>query len=108
MDTKCALAAFAALSQETRLAALRLLVLHGRSGMAAGLLASALEVPHNTLSFHLSHLQQAGLVQSVRRGRHIVYAADLEAVRALSGFLMENCCKLENSADATIGGSCPC
>ncbi|MNT86916.1 hypothetical protein D3C72_2272640 [compost metagenome] len=37
-------------------------------------------------------LANAGLVSSEREGRHIRYRADLEAMRALMGFLLEDCC----------------
>ena len=53
---------FDALSQETRLRAFRLLVEAGSDGLAAGAISEALGTPHNTLSFHLSHLTNAGII----------------------------------------------
>lgn len=53
MDVQQALIMFDALSQETRLKALRLLVQAGLQGLPAGMLSEALDIPHNTLSFHL-------------------------------------------------------
>ena len=44
MDQRQALGAFAALSQETRLQIVRLLVVAGPEGMAAGALAEKVEV----------------------------------------------------------------
>ncbi|HEC73049.1 MAG TPA: ArsR family transcriptional regulator [Methylophaga aminisulfidivorans] len=60
MDIKSALSAFTALSQETRLQAFRLLVEAGSPGLPAGMISDKLAIPHNTLSFHLSHLSHAG------------------------------------------------
>ncbi|MEM1381355.1 MAG: metalloregulator ArsR/SmtB family transcription factor [Pseudomonadota bacterium] len=93
MDTNSALAAFAALSQETRLATLKRLIVAGPKGSPAGQLAEALEVPHNTLSTHLKALEAAGLVGSERQGRRIVYRARYETLRSLLGYLMVDCCR---------------
>lgn len=87
-----AVKALGALAQETRLSAFRRLVRAGPDGVAAGALATALEVPANTLSFHLSHLAQAGLAVPRREGRSIVYTADFARMNGLLGFLTENCC----------------
>lgn len=92
MDTKNALTIFAALSQETRLGAFRLLVEAGPSGLSAGALSQALAIPHNTLSFHLSHLTNAGIIQSRKQGRSVIYAANFGAVQALIGFIVKDCC----------------
>lgn len=60
--------------------------------MAAGELASALEQAPSTLSFHLSALEQAGLVQSTRQGRHVIYSVRFAGLRGLFSFLTETCC----------------
>lgn len=93
MDTYLAIKAFGALSQETRLEAFRLLVRSGSEGMAAGNIARALDIPHNTMSSHLAILVNAGLVASHRDGRSIIYSIDLEGTRAVLSFLMEDCCQ---------------
>lgn len=92
MDKNRALAAFAALSQPTRLDVFRLLIRAGTDGMAAGEIAEALGVRQNTMSANLSVLHQAGLVRNAREGRSIRYFADLEGTSGLLGFLMEDCC----------------
>ncbi len=92
MDDPHALAAFAALGQETRLRAVRRLVRAGPAGMSAGDLALALDARQNTLSTNLSVLLQAGLVRNERQGRSIRYFADLNGLRGLLGFLVEDCC----------------
>lgn len=89
-----ALAAFAALAQETRLRILRLLVATGPQGLAAGAIGEGLGgAASSRLSFHLAHLQQAGLVQSRRDGRSIIYSAALPALAGLVEFLMRDCCQ---------------
>lgn len=92
MDLENALIAFDALSQETRLRVFRLLVGHGPDGAAAGALSDALEVPHNTLSFHLSHLSHSGLIQAQRKGRSIIYRANFDLFTDLIRFMVMDCC----------------
>lgn len=87
-----ALRALSALAQEHRLAIFRLLVRAGREGLSAGNIADALDLPPSSLSFHLSHLRQGGLIQDERQGRSILYRADFAAMDGLIAFLLENCC----------------
>ena len=95
MNIQEALIVFDALSQETRLGAFRLLVESGRNGMAAGELSQALSTPHNTMSFHLNHLLNAGIVNSRKQGRSVIYSADFDAMNGLIGFLVKDCCNKE-------------
>ena len=92
MESLEAAAAFAALSQETRLDLMRLLLAQGASGLPAGEIAARLAVPASTLSFHLATLERAGLTQSTRQGRQVVHAARVGGLRRLLGFLTEACC----------------
>jgi ArsR family transcriptional regulator, arsenate/arsenite/antimonite-responsive transcriptional repressor len=87
------IAALAALAQENRLDAFRLLVEAGEAGLPAGRIAEQLGLPNNTLSFHLDRLRNAGLVAQRRDGRNIIYAAQYSAVNGLVGYLTENCCR---------------
>lgn len=92
MELQNALIIFDALSQETRLKAFRLLVEAGPEGLAAGAISEQLATPHNTMSFHLNHLVNAGIVKSQKQGRSVIYSADFEAMRGLIGFMVEDCC----------------
>lgn len=106
-----ALAAFAALSQETRLRIVRLLVEAGPEGRPAGAIGAALGgASSSRLSFHLSHLEHAGLVQSRRDGRSIIYSAVYPALSDLVAFLMRDCCSghPEVCAPAVAALSCAC
>ena len=93
METKSAVAALAALAQETRLAVFRLLVEAGPEGIPAGVVGETLKVPAATLSFHLKELSHAGLVTSRQESRFIYYAANFEHMAALMSFLTQNCCR---------------
>lgn len=95
MDIQKALIAFDALSQETRLRAFRMLVEYGPEGVAAGTLSDSLDIPHNTLSFHLNHMSHAGLVLSRREGRSIIYSANFDFFTGLIRFMVEDCCRVE-------------
>jgi len=90
--------ALAALAHEHRLAIYRLLVERGPDGMAAGMIAERLGIQPSSLTFHLQHLQRAGLIDQNRVGRQLIYAADFARMTALVGFLTENCCGLGQSA----------
>ena len=87
-----AVASFAALSQETRLEAFRLLVRHEPDGLAAGEVARQLSVPHNTMSAHLAVLLRAGWVSSRRQSRSIIYRANLAHMNDAVQFLVRDCC----------------
>lgn len=92
MDPTAAVDSLAALAQEHRLALFRLLVQAGPGGMAAGSLAEALAIPNSSLSFHLAHLNRAGLIDQRRAGRSLIYTANYAAMNDLVAFLTENCC----------------
>lgn len=102
MQSVAAIGALAALAQEHRLAAFRLLVQAGAPGVPAGALAEQLGVPPSSMSFHLAQLAHAGLVTQRREGRSIIYAADYAAMNALMGYLTENCCGGVGCEDSAI------
>ena len=93
MEESDAVAAFAALAQEHRLAVFRLLFREGPSGLPAGEIAARIGVPPSTLSHHLAQLERADLLRSWRVERRIFYAVDLEGTRRLLSFLTEDCCQ---------------
>lgn len=92
MDKAAALLALAALGQDTRLEAFRLLVRAGSEGVPAGEIASQLGTVQNTMSAHLKVLDRAGLVRAERDGRIIRYLVDMNVFRDLLAYLMEDCC----------------
>ena len=87
------IAALSALAQENRLDIFRCLVEQGSSGLPAGLIAERLQMPSATLSFHLKTLKQAGLLRCRRESRSLIYSVDFSRMRALVGYLSEDCCQ---------------
>ncbi len=111
MNEASALSAFAALSQETRLRIVRILVQAGPEGLAAGAIGEAMGgASSSRMSFHLGHLEQAGLVRSRREGRSIIYSPVHTALSGLIAFLMKDCCNghPEVCAPAVAALSCTC
>ena len=92
MEITTAIASFAALSQDTRLKAFRLLVNQEPEGLPAGEIARRLSVPHNTMSAHLAILARSGWVTSKRQSRQIIYRASLSHMQAVIQFLLQDCC----------------
>jgi DNA-binding transcriptional ArsR family regulator len=92
MDMNSAIMALGALAQATRLDAFRLLVRHEPDGLAAGEVGRQLGVPQNTMSVHLATLARAGLIRAERRSRVINYRADFDRLKALTLFLVQDCC----------------
>jgi DNA-binding transcriptional ArsR family regulator len=93
MEKIDAVEALGALAQENRLDVYRLLVEAGPEGMAAGEVATALDVSPNTLTFHFDRLRHAALVTVRREGRSMIYAARFDTMNDLLGYLTENCCR---------------
>jgi ArsR family transcriptional regulator, arsenate/arsenite/antimonite-responsive transcriptional repressor len=71
---------------------LRLLVRYEPNGLPAGEIARQLEIPQNTMSAHLAVLTRAGLAQSRRESRSMIYRADLDRLRELTLYLVKDCC----------------
>jgi ArsR family transcriptional regulator, arsenate/arsenite/antimonite-responsive transcriptional repressor len=82
-----------ALGHPVRLAILRFVVQAGDEGAAAGDIQASVELPASTLSHHLKRLLDAGLLRSRLQGTFHFYAAEYAALRALTNYLWEDCCK---------------
>ena len=92
METQQAIAALAAIAQESRLAIFRLLVQVGPAGMIASKISEQLGIAPSSLSFHMKELAHADLVSVKQDGRYMIYSANFTNMSALIGFLSENCC----------------
>lgn len=92
MNNEAAILALAALAQHTRLEVFKLLVRHEPEGLPAGELARELSTPHNTMSSHLSILTRAELIKGERQSRSIIYRANLDRLREMMLFLVQDCC----------------
>lgn len=96
MERSEAVAALAALAQDTRLSVYRALVQASLDGLTAGAIAQEVQVAPATLSFHLKTLHHAGLVRYEQRGRHVQYYANYERMSTLLAYLTDNCCAGDN------------
>ncbi|MBO6798219.1 metalloregulator ArsR/SmtB family transcription factor [Maricaulis sp.] len=97
MKKNDAISALGALAHDSRLDIFRLLVSWeaedpAEAGLAAGAIAEKLSLPSPTASFHLKELSRAGLVEGTRRGRSIIYRAQLDTLRSVADFLLHDCC----------------
>lgn len=92
MKITSAVESLSALAHEGRLAVFRMLVKAGPEGIAAGEIARKLAVPPNSLSANLNILSHAGLVESRREGRSIIYSARYDHMTKLLSYLLEDCC----------------
>jgi DNA-binding transcriptional ArsR family regulator len=59
----------------------------GENGIPAGEIASTLNIPAATLSFHLSQLVDAKLIAPRREGRTIYYSVKYKRVKKLVEYL---------------------
>lgn len=100
MDEEVAVKALAALAQSSRLKVFRAIVGAGPEGIQPGQLSVALDIPANTLSFHLKELHHSALVSVQREGRFLRYRADLGAMQRLMDFLTAHCCQGVPCGDA--------
>jgi ArsR family transcriptional regulator len=83
----------AALGHVARLSLLRAVVQAGHEGVSTTELQERLDIPWTTLSHHLDRLVDAGLVIVRREAKFAFHTADYKALRAVTDFLWEDCCK---------------
>lgn len=82
-----------ALGHPVRLRVLRFVVQAGEDGASAGDIQAEVDLPASTLSHHLRRLVEAGLMSTRNEGSFHYYAASYPALRALTDYLWEDCCK---------------
>ncbi|MGL4239340.1 ArsR/SmtB family transcription factor [Tabrizicola sp.] len=92
MERSKALAALSALAHETRLDLIRLLTPQGAKGMPAGQIAETLGIAAPRLSFHLSALEQAGLLRSRKVARNVFYSVDPSGIGQTISYVLNDCC----------------
>ena len=95
MPTKLDLHAeqLSALGHPARLAIVRFIVQGDPQGTAAGEIQAHVDLPASTLSHHLKRLSSAGLVRSRNEGTFVFYSADFDALKQLTAYIWEDCCK---------------
>ena len=94
-----------ALGNPTRLTLYRTLVRAGESGLAVGRLQEKVGLAASTLSHHLRQLVETGLVRQERHATTLICRAQYPAMRSLIGYLSNECCADERSADPRCGST---
>ncbi len=82
-----------ALGHPVRLKILRFVVQAGTAGVPAGDIQAHVDLPASTLSHHLKRLTDAAVLSSRADGTFLLYSADYPALRRLTDYLWEDCCK---------------
>jgi len=60
-----------------------LLLPYGRSGLPAGTIAARMSIVPSSLSFHLRHMTQAGILTQRRSSRQVIYAVNTMPLQGL-------------------------
>ncbi len=84
----------AALGHAARLSILRHVVQAGPNGSTTTELQEKLDIPWTTLNHHLDRLVEAELVTARRESKFVYHTANYEALKELTNFIWEDCCKL--------------
>ncbi len=80
------------LGSPIRLRIYRALVRAGDDGMAVGDLQAKVGVAASTLSHHVRHLREAGLITQERQATTLICRADFAVMNKLVGYLVDECC----------------
>lgn len=83
----------AALGHTARLSILRYVVQAGTGGSTTTELQEKLEIPWTTLNHHLDRLVETELVTARREGKFVYHTANYDALKSLTDFIWEDCCK---------------
>ncbi len=76
----------------TRLKIVRLLVRAGDQGMPVGAIQKKLQIPGSTLTHHITHLKNAGLIIQQRHQASLFCKMEFERLNRLVAYLTEECC----------------
>jgi ArsR family transcriptional regulator len=80
------------LGSPVRLKIYRALVRAGDDGLACGVLQEKVGLAASTLSHHIRHLRETGLVSQERRATTLICRANYPAMNKLIGYLADECC----------------
>jgi DNA-binding transcriptional ArsR family regulator len=80
------------LGSPIRLKIYRALVRAGDDGMAVGDLQAKVGLAASTLSHHIRHLREAGLITQERQATTLICRANYPAMNQLVGYLVNECC----------------
>jgi ArsR family transcriptional regulator, arsenate/arsenite/antimonite-responsive transcriptional repressor len=86
------------LGSPIRLKLFRALVRAGEDGLPCGTLQAKLGIAASTLSHHIKHLRDAGLISQERQATTLICRAHYPTMNALVGYLVDECCMDEKCA----------
>jgi len=81
-----------ALSKTVRIKIFKMIVKNNKNGICPCDIASELDIPRNTLSFHLTTLSNANLCYFKKEGRNLIYKPNCRIISELANNLHEDCC----------------
>ncbi len=88
----------------TRLKIVRLLVRAGDQGLPVGALQKKLRIPGSTLTHHITHLKNAGVIRQQRQKATLFCKMEYKRLNRLVAYLTEECCVDDVSAsDCELG-----
>jgi len=76
----------------TRLKIVRLLVRAGDQGMPVGSIQKQLKIPGSTLTHHIAHLKNAGLIHQERQQATLFCKIQYDRLNQLVDYLTDECC----------------
>lgn len=83
---------FSAIGSESRLEVLNILVRAGSSGLTISDIQQRTGIAASTLAHHLKFLVAGELVTQEKQGRNVINRANFPHIKALSGYLLAECC----------------
>lgn len=101
LESRHVLKALNALAHESRLAVFKLLAKQGTEGLAPSEISRRLNIPAATLSFHLTHLNNAKLITSRKEGRSIIYTANFERMQIVIEYLLDRLSPQQSHTETT-------
>ena len=96
-DNVQAAALFAQLGNATRLGIIKILVECGESGIKVGQIQQEMGIPASTLSHHLLHLKNVGLIDQQRQGNALYCSVQYDKINAAMDYLRSECCIREET-----------
>jgi ArsR family transcriptional regulator len=88
----------------TRLKIVRLLVRAGSNGLAVGSIQKKLKIPGSTLTHHITHLKNAGIIRQDRSQATLICKMQYEVLDNLVKYLTDECCVAESLAPQPKSG----
>jgi len=92
MELETAALILSKIGNPTRLKIVRLLVRAGEQGMSVGSIQRNLQIPGSTLTHHISHLKNAGLIRQEREQATLYCKMEYDRLNRLVAYLTEECC----------------